>query len=592
MLERVVDIVKVIGKRGLTYRGTKSEAAYTLDDMSIDHGNFLELIILLGKYDVCMKEHLTECIEKSKKMHQAQGKGRGSVVTFLSKTTVIKVISTVQQLIQETIAKEVTEAGMFSVQIDTTQDITSQEQCSIVLRYVKDTVQERLFAVMKCEASTGQHFVQMLADVIEKCNLEISNCFSNATDGASNMQGKYRGFSTLLSSKSPNQVHVWFYAHLLNLVLADTTEVSLSSGSLFSLLNDIAVFFRESYQRMNVWEQGSQDSRHKRLFIIGETRWWAKDVALKRIFGSFGKPDQCVYIDVLRTLDRCQGQESLKTTARVKAKGYLEGLRRYETVLTAQLFLRIFEVTTPLSKYLQTHGVDILSAHRMVLTTEDALKNISRDFESVKKAADVFVQWANTTLSEEDCDLELEETLPEKRRRKTKMMAGEKASDESFTNANSAYEAQVHNQVMDTVTESIHMRFLTHGSLYADLALLDPRNFTEVSSTGLPDTAFQEMSKCLLRFDSRTTPTNLQSELKCLAAQWPRLKQSVLEEYQVRIAEDDPDVWEDAEIKYSTCKSCVLLQTSYTIQPPDRCLSHPWLRLQISSHSACDTGSL
>lgn len=156
-------------------------------------------------------------------------------------------------------------------------------------------------------------------------------------------------------------MHVWRYAHVLNLVLADTTEVSLSSGSLFSLLNDIAVFFRESYQRMKVWEQGSQDSRHKRLSIIGETRWWAKDVALKMIFGSFGKPDQCVYIEVLRTLDRCQGQENLKTTARVKTKGYLEGLRRYETVLTAQLFLRIFEVTTPLSKYLQTHLVSVKS---------------------------------------------------------------------------------------------------------------------------------------------------------------------------------------------------------------------------------------
>lgn len=141
----------------------------------------------------------------------------------------------------------------------------------------------------------------------------------------------------------------------------------------------------------------------------------------------------------------------------------------------------------------------------------------------MKKAADVFVLWANTTLSKEDFDLELEEMLPEKRRRKIKMMAGEKASDKSFTNANSAYETQVHNQAMDTVTESIHMRFLTHRSLYADLGLLDPRNFTEVSSTGLPDTAFQEMSKCLLRFDSRATPANLQSELKCLAAQWPRL---------------------------------------------------------------------
>ena len=60
LLERVIDIVKVIGKRGLSYRGTHSEAAYTLDDFSIDHGNFLEMVILLSKYDVRFKEHMTE----------------------------------------------------------------------------------------------------------------------------------------------------------------------------------------------------------------------------------------------------------------------------------------------------------------------------------------------------------------------------------------------------------------------------------------------------------------------------------------------------------------------------------------------------
>ena len=62
VLERVIDVVKVIGKRGLSHRGMQSEAAYTLDDSSIDHGIFLEMIILLGKYDMCMKEHLTACM--------------------------------------------------------------------------------------------------------------------------------------------------------------------------------------------------------------------------------------------------------------------------------------------------------------------------------------------------------------------------------------------------------------------------------------------------------------------------------------------------------------------------------------------------
>lgn len=73
VLERVVDVVKVIGKRGLSYRITENEGAYTLDDNTIDHGNFLELILLLGKYDVCLKEHLDDCVERSKKLHESSG---------------------------------------------------------------------------------------------------------------------------------------------------------------------------------------------------------------------------------------------------------------------------------------------------------------------------------------------------------------------------------------------------------------------------------------------------------------------------------------------------------------------------------------
>ena len=98
VLECVVDIVKVIGKRGLSYRGIQSEAVYTLEDTSIDHVNLLEMIILLGKYDVCLKKHLTECIEESKNLHQSGA--RGSLITLLSKNTVNTVIHTIQSIIQ------------------------------------------------------------------------------------------------------------------------------------------------------------------------------------------------------------------------------------------------------------------------------------------------------------------------------------------------------------------------------------------------------------------------------------------------------------------------------------------------------------
>lgn len=132
----------------------------------------------------------------------------------------------------------------------------------------------------------------------------------------------------------------------------------------------------------------------------------------------------------------------MKGNVRTKARGYKEGLLRYETILTAQLFLRIFEHTSPLSKYLQTGGMDILSAHRMVMSTQDALKQIARDFQAVKSAADDFVKWANEKIEEQDeeTDMEVEAALPQKRIKRKKAMPGEMSQNETMLDAERAYE--------------------------------------------------------------------------------------------------------------------------------------------------------
>lgn len=55
---------------------------------------------------------------------------------------------------------------------------------------------------------------------------------------------------------------------------------------------------------------------------------------------------------------------------------------------------------------------------------------------------------------------------------------------------------------MDTVIESMHQHFLNNGTLYADFSLLDPKNFSQVTSyaRGFPETALQELT-----FDGRAT---------------------------------------------------------------------------------------
>ena len=132
ILKRVVDVIKVLAKQNLAFRGpSNNDSLYQLENLSINHGNFLELINLLGKYDEVLGIHLKNAILKSKQRRDqtiAGGKtghqagGRGSLITFLSKTIVNRIINIICDKIKSKIAAE---AGrkIFSIQIDSSQDI-------------------------------------------------------------------------------------------------------------------------------------------------------------------------------------------------------------------------------------------------------------------------------------------------------------------------------------------------------------------------------------------------------------------------------------------------------------------------------------
>ena len=67
---------------------------------------------------------------------------------FISKATVNSIIVIASKLMKEEISNSVREAGIYSVQIDSTQDITSTDKCSVILGFVKENVEERFLAVV------------------------------------------------------------------------------------------------------------------------------------------------------------------------------------------------------------------------------------------------------------------------------------------------------------------------------------------------------------------------------------------------------------------------------------------------------------
>ena len=179
----------MIGKRGTSCRGTgSSEAVSTLCDEKVDHGTFLETVLLLAKYDNILKCHLKIVIKKYLQNKLDKHKhNRANRNTFISKATVNFNIANISKLMKEEISNSVREVGIYSVQMDSTQDVTSIGKCSVILRFVRENVEERLLAVVDSHSATGVDLCNLLKEILQKQNIDVSKCISNSTDGASNM---------------------------------------------------------------------------------------------------------------------------------------------------------------------------------------------------------------------------------------------------------------------------------------------------------------------------------------------------------------------------------------------------------------------
>ena len=69
------------------------------------------------------------------------------------------------------------------------------------------------------------------------------------------------------------------------------------------------------------------------------------------------------------------------------------------------------EITSALTKYLQTSGLDFINAFNMVEATKKDIQQIHCDFATVVTKTDHFVQHAYEVLEERGCDVLIESSF-------------------------------------------------------------------------------------------------------------------------------------------------------------------------------------
>jgi hypothetical protein len=251
---RIINIVLHLAKQSIAFRGDKSEAAYTLDS-SCNHGNFLEEVKSRAVFDPVLRNHLDRIIVKSQQRHEANptSRGRGSLNTFLSKSTFVKILEIVKTMILERIREEVaTHGGKFSFSMDGCQDVSVKEQMATVIRYVNEYGPvKRLIDITAVTSSASESLLKHSIKVLSTVAI-IGNMVGYSFDGAGNMSGIKTGLQARLKELVPESIFQHCYSHVLNLALEKACNCVGEAVAFFDLMRETASTISESYKRTNL----------------------------------------------------------------------------------------------------------------------------------------------------------------------------------------------------------------------------------------------------------------------------------------------------------------------------------------------------
>lgn len=385
------------------------------------------------------------------------------------------------EIVRSTILKNMKKAGIFSVIIDTTTDISNEEQFSFVVRFVNENgkIEERLLALEIASDGTGHGLFDLFCTITSKYSIDWKkNLCAQAYDGAAAMQGIYSGLRTLIQQQNPKAIYVWCFAHLLNLVVVDTCDSCVDTKN---FLGDVQalVFFMKARKRTAVFVECQkklyENKRVQRMKSFSDTRWTSHDRVLTVIFEKYQ-----ALVESLKLLSNSSDRVTASTS-----RTFLNTISEFKFILCLIFLKNIFNVTTPLSNYLQSRNIDFIEALNLVNIAKENLMELRSD--------DSFDDFLKTTKEYGKVNEVVNCDFKEVRKRTKKKMAGENAEDEIQDSACHKYKINTYYAALDQIITSITERFSQAKEIMKDLALLNPDRLL-CKSQQLPLDSFEHIA--------------------------------------------------------------------------------------------------
>lgn len=436
VVKTLLQITLFLARHCLPFRGHDEKANNVLN-----RGLFLGLVHLMSKHHPILSSYLARLEENTRNR-----------VTFMSNKSQNTMLNVLATIVQEKILQEIRAAGVFSVIIDTTTDVSTLDQFAFVIRCYTGLGMFELFSKI-----CNEHALQWKTKLI-----------AQSYDGAANMQGEYSGLRTYIQKENSSAIYVWCFAHVLNLVVVDTCDSCAESKDFFGTVQSV-VDFMSARKRKEIYVQCQKRLNHgsgkrvRRLKYLSTTRWTSHFRAIDAIEDTF---------DALKSALAELKTDSDRKTSKM-AGIFLQCITQFKFILTLFVMKRIFEITTPLSVYLQSKQLDFLRALQLVDGAKNQLTALSSRNPSDEQFSKI-IQMAEGFAAKHELD---ETRLPDTRVARKKIMPGETARDENPEAAIDRFRKSFY-EITATAEQSISRRFEQSRNVLKDLSILSEERIT------------------------------------------------------------------------------------------------------------------